>query len=328
MKKQAAVLFWMLFAYNLFADGSGEIAYRDRKIDVSFPKEIAGMSFRNLEEYDDPKAGYSLRYSVREIKADIYVYDHGIPNIPNGYSSKIVKSEAASISRILKTMEERGYYKNLRHLGKGIVPKQGQIRFVWNKFEFFQVSQDGVPETKKRTSIAFVTGFAGKFIKIRLTYMKNDAKTGKKVSGQFIKKLVQILTKANNTLENNKVLVAIKTFKKNPLDDEGDIAMKNIVDFAESSEDITVTIDAKYCPWINEGENKNDHILLAAFIAGNIESQLEKSEQNNCTYDGILQEISTYKYLRKKKAIEQIKSLENWIKLQQSGSLKKYIEKL
>ncbi len=121
-------------------------------------------------------------------------------------------------------------------------------------------------------------------------------------------------------------LRAIKTFQDDPLNKE---AGAEIVRFAQASDAVTITIASKYCPWIERGkEVKNGHILLCAYIAGNLKAQLEKKVNKDQPYDGVLQVISTYKQLLKTNATEKVDSIEKWIGLQQAGKLKSHIEGL
>src|SRR3990172_12924897 len=106
-------------------------------------------------------------------------------------------------------------------------------------------------------------------------------------------------------------LRAIKIFEDDPLSEQAKEAISTVIRFAETSDVVTITIASKYIPWIDDGkEYKNSHILLGAYIAGNLKAQLERRIKRNQPYDGILQVISAYKQLSKANAIEKIDAIE------------------
>ena len=75
-------------------------------------------------------------------------------------------------------------------------------------------------------------------------------------------------------LPSKTVLKAISRFKSDPLAAKADGILAIIVNFADKSPNVYVEIDVGYLPWIKQKRIKNSDILLAAFIAGNIRSQL------------------------------------------------------
>jgi len=169
--------------------------WADKQLGVAFGGTLAGLKFSGQHAYDNPKLGYSLRYQGTDLtKADIYVYDMGISGIPNGHDNKLVKSQSDSVGRELLIMQQRGYYNRVKQLGKGVVGT-GPIRFAWTRFEFFQTPGRG-RTAGMRVSESFVTGFGGKFIKIRLTYKKDNLAEGGKISPRLARDLADLLREA------------------------------------------------------------------------------------------------------------------------------------
>jgi hypothetical protein len=138
-----------------------------------------------------------------------------------------------------------------------------------------------------------------------------------------------VKTNHEDEITAESALRAINIFQVDPLGEQAKEASARVVRFAQASDAVTITVASKYVPWIDSGkEVENSHILLGAYIAGNLKFQLEKGVNKNQPYQGILQVISTYKQLLKANAIEKIDAIEKWIGLQRTGKLRQHIESL
>ncbi len=113
-------------------------------------------------------------------------------------------------------------------------------------------------------------------------------------------------------ITKREVLKAISFFENNPFDQD---AARTIALFAEQSDEVMVVIDSKFFPWMDRTEYENSHLLLAAFLAGNVKKQLSAGTKNSEPYDGIVQLIKTYLQLRKANKINKIHEIENWSQL-------------
>jgi hypothetical protein len=201
MKKRVVACIWLACAVLA---GAGEeeqsFGYKDAETGLAFPKTLAGLSFIGVHRYDEPGLGYSVRYEGKnELKADIYVYDNGLPNVPTGHESALVKAESASIVRQLGMMEKRGFFRDVKSVETGAVPKEGAVRFAWQKFDLVQVGEKAKVLDEAKVTESFVTGFAGKFLKMRLTYSKAKAQDGQGVSALLAKELAALLAKAKGS---------------------------------------------------------------------------------------------------------------------------------
>ncbi len=304
------------------------VAYRDKSLGLVFPVTLGTLSFGGVHQYKKSALGYSVRYSDKELtKADIYIYNRGISLIPNGCNNRVVKSEAESVNALLQTMQKLGYYKDLVSLNTGIMPTQGDIKFIWLRFEYRQIKNSPSPE--KLISDRLITGFANKFVKISLTYKKANKKAGQKILVKLVGDLIKILDKlkVDKKAHTTPILHAIETFATAPLSKSGTIAMAKIVTFAQTSDTVLVTITPEYCPWIMNQQIKQKHVLLAAYIAGNIKPQIEQHKAKNHAYEGVIYLLSVYKKLRQQASIRRVESIENMIELKNNGKLKQYIKK-
>jgi hypothetical protein len=117
-------------------------------------------------------------------------------NIPDGYDNETVKSEIAYAFLALEIMQERGQYMGLAHLATGVAPEQGYIRFVWGKHRYAEAPREGNLYTGPRISETFLTGFRGKFIKIRITYKEYNLEEGKKTSDALTRALIELMMSA------------------------------------------------------------------------------------------------------------------------------------
>ena len=137
MRKLTFLAIVALYGNTLLANDIPVSEYKDSKLRIVFPPMLAGMKFMGVLKYDQPGWGYSVRYQGRHLKADIYIYDGGLNNIPNGCGDECVKEQASSIFKTLKFMQEKGLYDQVKSLDSGVRPQKGAIRFLWNKYQFF-----------------------------------------------------------------------------------------------------------------------------------------------------------------------------------------------
>jgi hypothetical protein len=122
-------------------------------------------------------------------------------------------------------------------------------------------------------------------------------------------------------------LKAIAIFEKEPLTENGKGAAAIIASFAEESEAVTVKISSAVTPWYkSEKEYKNGHLLLVAFIAGNIKSQLERKVCADDSHAGLLQLFKTYDQFKKADKNLKIPEIDHLVELHSKNKLKEYLE--
>src|SRR5580658_4852769 len=103
------------------------------------------------------------------------------------------------------------------------------------------------------------------------------------------------------------VLLAISVLERNVTGQDAIDAAKTIVVYAQDSEDVVVDIGPGQLPWVSEKwglareqELEYQSMLLAAFVAGNIKSQIKNARVEDDTYSGWVFAIDAYKRLRAK----------------------------
>jgi hypothetical protein len=100
-----------------------------------------------------------------------------------------------------------------------------------------------------------------------------------------------------------------------------------IMSYAEDSAEVHLAVGPKVAPFMEEkAEAKYAPLLLAAFVAGDLRSQLEGHNSKDDPMAGALQVIDTYEFLRKQDASVHFASVEQWITLQKQGKLRDYLE--
>ncbi len=131
--------------------------------DFVFPEAIAGMEQSHRVDYEEefPGMGYSVAYGHSQSRLDIYIYDLGQSDIPNGiYSEPAGFAYAHSLHEIEQVAEE-GIYVGLEMLQQGN-KTIGNLGFRGVEFRYRM-------EDQPFRTYLWVTGLHQKLLKIRLT---------------------------------------------------------------------------------------------------------------------------------------------------------------
>lgn len=110
-------------------------------------------------------------------------------------------------------------------------------------------------------------------------------------------------------------LKAISIIEDNPLAPEADAAVASIIDFSIQSDKVLITLDEKTVPWLAKiKDHKYGKLLLGAYIAGDVRTQLNAGVCKDQPDAGIAQVIATYQYLKQHAGIKPIPEIEKLIK--------------
>jgi hypothetical protein len=130
------------------------------------------------------------------------------------------------------------------------------------------------------------------------------------------------------TPSKEEVLGAIAVMEKNVTSPEAPGAAKTIVVYAQLSDDVMVDIGQEQLPWVSEKwnlapekERTCQSLLMAAFVAGNVKSQLKAEKAEDDTYAGWIFTIYTYRQLKDHFAFRS-PAIEELIKMQADGKLR------
>ena len=129
------------------------------------------------------------------------------------------------------------------------------------------------------------------------------------------------------TITHETVLYAIMTFRVNPLSEDARQAGAVVMRFVEQSHDVVVKISSKTLPFLSNKSlpEKYRATLLAAFVVGNVDSQLLRHQKKDDSYAGLLQLIESYHQMRWKNPKLRISEVEKFIEMQNRGELKAYV---
>ncbi len=133
------------------------------------------------------------------MKIDIYVYDQGIPDIPQGHTGETIETELGNAGAAIQIHKEQGLYRDVEKLNAGVYPATGageSIMFQWSRFQYRQTARPGVAFTGLRVSETFIRGFARHFIKIRFTYPAEASEVALPVRTKAIMQIGELM-KAN-----------------------------------------------------------------------------------------------------------------------------------
>jgi hypothetical protein len=101
---------------------------------------------------------------------------------------------------------------------------------------------------------------------------------------------------------------------------------KAVVVFVEKTEDAEVIVEKEELTWCGDPSSKQGPLLLAAYLGGNTQAQLDSGHRGNDMYPGLLQLFRTYRALREKDPAFKIDAVEKLLKLHAAGKLAKQVQ--
>ena len=133
--------------------------------DFDFPAEVAGFARGPRTDYEAraPGLGTSVVYTNGRWKADIYVYDGGVANIPDGPSSPPVTGQLTQAAADIGTAVAQGIYRGSEDRGAVQVPGSAGARLACRGFT---IDHTALGPT---ASLLCLTGLRGRFVKFRLS---------------------------------------------------------------------------------------------------------------------------------------------------------------
>jgi len=168
----------------------------EKQTGVTFPDAIAQFAREEVREFPDRKLGVAIRYLAPGLaKADIFIYDLGIKGIQTGAASRVVRTQFEQTLRDIFRLEERGAYAEVALLSKSEgpgLPQIGELRLLHARFSYAERSEAGTVGPKL-ISHAFLTGYRGAFLKIRVTCPVEVEAQAEKAIHQFFDGLRAIL---------------------------------------------------------------------------------------------------------------------------------------
>jgi hypothetical protein len=133
-------------------------------------------------------------------------------------------------------------------------------------------------------------------------------------------------------VSRREVLAAIAVIEKDVTSADALKAAVTVTRFGKESEAVLITVGPETLPWVQpdapESEATVRAMLMAAYFAGDIKSQLERRRAEDDPYRGWLAVIKAYRQIRQKQPEVMIPEVEELVKKEQAGTLEHEAEEL
>lgn len=128
------------------------------------------------------------------------------------------------------------------------------------------------------------------------------------------------------------VLAAIAVLEHDITAPEAVKAATTVMRFGKESNDVLITVGLDTMPWmrtdVSRSEARVREMLMAAYCAGDIKSQLAKRRAEDDPYRGWLAVIKAYRQIRQKQPEVRIPEVEELIEKEQAGVLRQEADEL
>jgi hypothetical protein len=114
-------------------------------------------------------------------------------------------------------------------------------------------------------------------------------------------------------VEPSTISKAIIRLLDDPLSEDADGYSALIVNFAQASPDISISLNINLLPWL-----ENDKLpelalrLTSAYVAGNVAEQIKLGKAEDSPAAGVVAALKMYRKLRETKSLPEIPILERW----------------
>jgi hypothetical protein len=128
-------------------------------------------------------------------------------------------------------------------------------------------------------------------------------------------------------VSRDEVADSIVAFQKDPTSTEGFAAAAAIMSFAQKSDTVHISLSKAVVPWVKSGDVSDSDtrgILLTAYVAGNVESQIKSGKKADDVYAGWEQVLATYAQLLKINSAAKISEVDELKAKDLDGSLRAY----
>lgn len=161
---------------------------------LSLDTRMGGLKMIKKTSYRDERLGVSYLYKDQNSNiCSLYIYNAGYKDIKNGVKSNPVVQQFNNARAEVKGMVDQGRYKLLSEVNirkKRIKARSGTMRYLWAIFEFEAYGQS-------RQSHLLITARNRHFVKVRCTYLLNNANRGRKIFDKFSKDLSTALLRSS-----------------------------------------------------------------------------------------------------------------------------------
>ena len=153
-----------------------------------------------------------------------------------------------------------------------------------------------------------------------------------RITGFLLIMLPGLVAAQAEPVSRREVLAAIAVLEKDVTSADALKAAATVTRFGKESEAVLITLGPETLPWVQADvpgpEATIRAMLMAAYFAGDIKSQLEKRRAEDDPYRGWLAVIKAYGQIRQKQPEVVIPEVEELVKKEQAGTLEQEAEEL
>jgi hypothetical protein len=315
--------------------------HTDSATKLHFPDSLGAWKRTSVHVFPEPGLGKSVSYQhPSDGVVTIYIYNKQQPKIPTGATNDIVQAEFATVLEEIEALYANQKYENLRRVltAEPAITVGDKLATLLAAVYSFSNPEWHPPQ---QMSFALLTGYRNRFLKLRYSFPGDPEKTPERGQAE-LKALISAFVDANKknvaafwqtdrpaakpAVTKEMVQAAIENFRKDPLPAIEQGTARTIMNFGEASSEVSISLSSKVVPWLGGKMDERRSLLLAAYVAGNLESQLKEGKKANDSLAGIQQAITTYRQLQKADANFRVEELEKLIAIDAEGGLKAYLE--
>ena len=121
---------------------------------------------------------------------------------------------------------------------------------------------------------------------------------------------------------------AIAIFRRDPLNSQGEMTRPIILKFAEDSPDVEISLSDKRLNWVGNKSvpEETSQVLIVAYVAGDVQSQLDSGKTKDNPVAAAEQVINTYNQLKHANPELRVREVEELIRLQKQGKLAEHFK--
>lgn len=155
---------------------------------LALPERAGQMPLEGTKDFEQESAGGGMgwSYRVKYAKADVYLYTHGLSNIPADVNSPIIARHLQEVIGGVYEAQKLGYYTDVKTVTTDQKVFIGSQPFLQAELK---LTQENIP----RVSHIYLGVYEGKFLKIRFTYYLPEAAAGKKYLAEFLQAMGKVL---------------------------------------------------------------------------------------------------------------------------------------
>lgn len=146
--------------------------YYSPDLGLTFPATLAGLAIDSITDWEQkrPGMGQSIAYVSPQVKATIFIYTAGLPQIREGIESSSAQASFIQAMNEIFMAEKWGFLTSASLLESNRVAIASAGKVITLLHAAFQLGEDGT----ERLSYLYVTGYRNRFVKLRLTYDSLD----------------------------------------------------------------------------------------------------------------------------------------------------------